>query len=89
MFLVPVLHQHAFLVRSKGKMEVCVWGWGVGGWSGTGGFDMLLCNECNFIFVTVCVSAVWSPSVTPIKHPVNYCELRRMRERQSLHFPLF
>lgn len=53
------------------------------------GFDMLLCNECNFIFVTVCVSAVWSPSVMPIKHQVNYCELREMRERRSLHFPLF
>lgn len=36
-----------------------------------------------------CVSAVWSLSVVPIRHPENYCELREMTERESLHFPLF
>lgn len=52
-------------------------------------FNILLCNHCNFFFVTVCISNVWRPSVMPIKHRVNTWELWHMEGRRCLYFPLF
>lgn len=51
-----------------------VYVWSEGKWRGKWSrnhyrCNMLLCNECNFIFVTVYVSKLWSPSVMPKKAP--------------------
>lgn len=60
MFLVPVLHQHAFLVRSKGKMEVCVWGWGWGWGGGVALVVLICCFVMNAIsFLSQSVSALY------------------------------